>query len=80
MQEANLSSKENDCHLAYDEFISFYRKMAVRKELATLMFRLAQNEKEISLSQLKRFLQEEQGMVSSRVCLFALMVRDDDWL
>jgi len=55
----------------FNEFLTFYRKLAVRNELDTLLLKVSDGKNVISLAQLLQFLKEEQHMVSAtgRFCL-----------
>ena len=64
LQEKNSAGRDNECFLVYDEFISFYRKMAVRNEVVSLFLEISNGENHISLSNLEKFLREDQKMVN----------------
>ena len=66
-QETNDPDKEDEYSLAYDEFLNFYRKIAVRSELNTLFLTISNGNSFISLEQFFRFLQEEQNMVCAMI-------------
>jgi len=63
-QEADSSVEESDGYLVYDEFIVFYRKVAVRKEIVDLFSNVSKNGHVITPEQLLSFMKSKQEMVS----------------